>query len=678
MLMIDSNSGSGGGSKGMVGGQGGSLDLLLQAVSDDESMVSHVLAGFAQPSDAAMMNAMNTMNTMNAMNAMNSMNAMNGHMNGSSPYAANSAFANGARLHGTMGMNGLNGFNGLNGMNGLNGLNGLNGASNDIPSAAANMMLYDSMNRANNVTALGSTGMGSAGQLGPHAHPSAYGPHMGPLSSGFGAANAHMANYLPGNGAQLGAQMAAVQMAQMNQLASQIGGQLGGQLPMIPPAPVLPGISPQASNMLLCSSASTTSPAQAIAAATPEERTERYDRITKIITELKPRAFREDLFTEPLCRNMYAILSLCEDEIRSRLAQSKDGGIDILYKISAKVMGKSVGKLSVADDVRLIFEASYILLYSDVTKAVSSYIGFPEFYRKYPEFAEEHHRIDPREKDTLLLFRNIMAVSQKVIPPHHHKNHLIDLVTRLTEGKGIKYIVGSGQSDKTSRRVLIYRREGNVPLISKTTSDSASGYSGGGVGAGGYPGTPFSLTPPPLGAGGPDTGSNDDDDVPNGDGAAASTPLGADPANPHASLMVHKLEKRRNKHLMYLESMTHTRQDQIAHLRAQAMPTPAPSVSNASLHSIEILFKEGDTFKKFILDNVISVRQVTHGEPVFIYAPSNPTSQFPLESSNATPAAENVFNKVTAVSMDDYSSDQPESLAEIKKEPESEQAATAM
>ena len=40
------------------------------------------------------------------------------------------------------------------------------------------------------------------------------------------------------------------------------------------------------------------------------------------------------------------------------------------------------------------------------------------------------------------------------------KSHLLDLVTRITEGHKQKYVTGGGQTGSTSLRVLIYEREG--------------------------------------------------------------------------------------------------------------------------------------------------------------------------------------------------------------------------
>ena len=45
-------------------------------------------------------------------------------------------------------------------------------------------------------------------------------------------------------------------------------------------------------------------------------------------------------------------------------------------------------------------------------------------------------------------------------PAKGHKGHLMDLITKLTEGKHAKYICGGGQSLATTRRVQVYENEG--------------------------------------------------------------------------------------------------------------------------------------------------------------------------------------------------------------------------
>ena len=87
-----------------------------------------------------------------------------------------------------------------------------------------------------------------------------------------------------------------------------------------------------------------------------------------------------------------------------------------------------------------------------------------------------------------------MKIAQLVITPKNHKNHLLDIATRISEGKNMKYITGSGQTLATTRRVMIYEREGMIAPVRRpdrkrtlsgasthgTHADVAGGESGGG------------------------------------------------------------------------------------------------------------------------------------------------------------------------------------------------------
>jgi hypothetical protein len=302
------------------------------------------------------------------------------------------------------------------------------------------------------------------------------------------------------------------------------------------------------------------------------------DLVSRVIIFMKMYCFREDLFTEATTGSLVLILNLVGEEMKRRV-KFNDITIDTLYKVTAKEMGKSVGKLPVTDEVRLIFEAGFVLLFCELVYRRDKYnVDMDMFLRCYPEFAQDY-RVDEQERHLLLKFRNMMVLCQKVISPQNHKNHLVDLVTRLAEGKNVKYIVGSGQSDKTSRRVLIYRREGNVPLISKGTMEQ------------------FIVAP--LGSDSAVDGSNDGTD------SDMDKPIcfaAGEKRAPHqsAASSIHKLEKKRNKHLTYLESMTHKRQDRLTDLRGLTSAKTAGA-------SFRITKANGECL---IVDNVMTIEQV--------------------------------------------------------------------
>ena len=122
----------------------------------------------------------------------------------------------------------------------------------------------------------------------------------------------------------------------------------------------------------------------------------------------------------------------------------------------------SISKLHRSDEKRLCFEAAFLLLFSNREEADDSKIRtIPAFLQRYPEFKDDA-MIDTAEQDKLLKFRNMMKLAQIFIPAKNHKEHLMDLVTRLVEGNDQKYVTGSGEKPATRRRVLIYEREGGI------------------------------------------------------------------------------------------------------------------------------------------------------------------------------------------------------------------------
>jgi hypothetical protein len=110
---------------------------------------------------------------------------------------------------------------------------------------------------------------------------------------------------------------------------------------------------------------------------------------------------------------------------------------------------------------RLVFEAAIIMLLylrRDIVNYNYPYKTIQEFLAEYPEFNSETEE----EVVKLFNFANCMKVAIQLIKPKLHKSQLLVLCTRLTEGKGVKYVTGSGQKAETKRRVAIYEHEGGV------------------------------------------------------------------------------------------------------------------------------------------------------------------------------------------------------------------------
>lgn len=140
-------------------------------------------------------------------------------------------------------------------------------------------------------------------------------------------------------------------------------------------------------------------------------------------------------------------------------------------KLECLVDGKEMCKRKVEDTQRLCFEAILVMLYTK--RIMHSYISTKEeFFARYPEFAG----FVDLEWYTLMVYRNVMVTAIKLLPSASgHKNHLLDLVTRITEGHTVKYKTGSGETKATKNRVLIFRREGEVqPVVKKKKLDDTT------------------------------------------------------------------------------------------------------------------------------------------------------------------------------------------------------------
>eukprot|EP01006_Ploeotia_vitrea_P028655 TRINITY_DN61311_c0_g2_i1.p1 TRINITY_DN61311_c0_g2~~TRINITY_DN61311_c0_g2_i1.p1 ORF type:complete len:876 (+),score=-33.26 TRINITY_DN61311_c0_g2_i1:22-2649(+) len=110
----------------------------------------------------------------------------------------------------------------------------------------------------------------------------------------------------------------------------------------------------------------------------------------------------------------------------------------------------------------MLFEACFIVLLHfkpDIREKLI--MDFQSFLNFYPSFKTDKE-IDDKEIMKLLLFHNMMTLALQVIHAKFKKQHLIELVTRLSEGNQKKYCLGGGQSVFVNRRVTIYETVGGV------------------------------------------------------------------------------------------------------------------------------------------------------------------------------------------------------------------------
>ena len=200
-----------------------------------------------------------------------------------------------------------------------------------------------------------------------------------------------------------------------------------------------------------------------------------YDDIIKHITTVSfgPIIHDDELFSRVL-KDVLPDFEACI----SSSGKDNVGNLKTVLKIVDQHLSQSTSilKLHRSDEKRLCFEAAFLLLYSNREEADDAKIRtVPAFLQKYPEFKDDA-MIEPAEQETLMKFRNMMKLAQSFIPAKNHKEHLMDLVTRLVEGRDQKYVTGSGEKPATRRRVLIYEREGEIrpiPRPPRTNSSTA-------------------------------------------------------------------------------------------------------------------------------------------------------------------------------------------------------------
>ena len=93
------------------------------------------------------------------------------------------------------------------------------------------------------------------------------------------------------------------------------------------------------------------------------------------------------------------------------------------------------------------------------------YPTMESFLNAFPEFKDEK---DESILINLVVFTNVMVNVLRYMKGKGNQQRLLTLVACLAEGPThSRYITGGAQSKKTSRRVLIFRRESNTCKVSR-------------------------------------------------------------------------------------------------------------------------------------------------------------------------------------------------------------------
>jgi hypothetical protein len=190
------------------------------------------------------------------------------------------------------------------------------------------------------------------------------------------------------------------------------------------------------------------------------DRAQVYDQIFDHITKV---AFGSDVYgDEGYLKILKEVIPIMDRTIT--LKQIDDISMKMAMDIASNVSKVNVNKLKIDDEKRVCFEAIFIMLYAlrpENSRLI--HVTTSDLLNHYPEFQD----VDECELNILLTFRNVMRVAQELIAPRFHKKHLLQIVTRIAEGRNQKYITGSGQTAATNRRVLIYEREGNITPLQR-------------------------------------------------------------------------------------------------------------------------------------------------------------------------------------------------------------------
>lgn len=181
--------------------------------------------------------------------------------------------------------------------------------------------------------------------------------------------------------------------------------------------------------------------------------------------------------------NQYVASTLCNYCFSAQVANLQSSVADSIPIMTARLLEASPDKISMdiaysvaklngaydittrnrKDETKLIYEASLVVIIAfreDIlTNAnIKIYQSMADFLEKYSEFQS----CNADEQKKLFEFANWMKYAILLIPPKYQKAHLLDVVTRLTEGQRserAKYITGGGQTEATSRRVRVYETE---------------------------------------------------------------------------------------------------------------------------------------------------------------------------------------------------------------------------
>ena len=173
-------------------------------------------------------------------------------------------------------------------------------------------------------------------------------------------------------------------------------------------------------------------------------------------------------FSMDICNQMRPILEKSIHELEDAVVNyDKDNSttkekkqITLAKEIAIKNGFIEMRSIKVEDERLLMFEIVVIILLSlHPEKCKFKYEDNYSLLAKYPEFQSIDKNV---ELDKLRAFANYMNFALHFITAKYNRQHVFNIVTKITDGKDVKYITGSGKTKSTADRVLIYNREGGI------------------------------------------------------------------------------------------------------------------------------------------------------------------------------------------------------------------------
>lgn len=173
---------------------------------------------------------------------------------------------------------------------------------------------------------------------------------------------------------------------------------------------------------------------------------------------------------EVLLRALRSSIPVMEGIIKSVLEESTSTDVhDLRCKLALEVIPflhvKSnrlpIETLPKMDERRLLFQALYLFILRPHLPL--KYPTMDAFLEAYPNLVKRNYV----EQERLRRTANWMSLTFYTTGPKNYKTFLMNLIPRMVEGKGARYITGTGETIATADRVAIYRTEGECVKVNR-------------------------------------------------------------------------------------------------------------------------------------------------------------------------------------------------------------------